>query len=398
MKHINEFVSIFTILSFSSVSMSERIQKTCTPTSAGNSSIDDVPSILEALTSCGNGGTIVIPNGQTYMIRSHLDFQNCRGCTIQIDGILKASDDLNYWEGKSSMFSLSNTANVRFYSSTGSGLIDGSGQRFWDHFAVNKTYQRPLLMIISNSSHVKFENFQFKDSPMWFISITDGSSSIEFSDITITAISNSGSKAANTDGFDTNICSNVLIRNVRVHNGDDCVSFKNGSNYITVQNITCIGSHGLSVGSLGESPHRIYIVQNIYISNATMINSSLATRIKFFPAGALHGSVLVYNVTYENINIDNCDYAIQIDNCYGSDPATCRKTPATAGLYGIRFFGIHGTTSTKYDPVVGKIDCPPAGTCDLAFQDWSVISPHGNSKVLCSFYDDPSGITCSPEN
>ena len=73
---------------------------TCTPSSAGNSSIDDVPAISKALSTCGNGGTIIIPAGETFMIRSPLGFQNCSGCNFQIEGTLKVSDDLHYWRVK----------------------------------------------------------------------------------------------------------------------------------------------------------------------------------------------------------------------------------------------------------------------------------------------------------
>ena len=45
---------------------------------------------------------------------------------------------------------------------------------------------------------------------------------------------------------------NIVIQNSRIENGDDCVSFKPGSIDIVVQNLACSGSHGISVGSLGQ--------------------------------------------------------------------------------------------------------------------------------------------------
>jgi galacturan 1,4-alpha-galacturonidase len=50
---------------------------TCTPVSAGNAGVDDVPVIQAAFQSCGNGGIIVIPAGKTYAIRSTLSFAGC---------------------------------------------------------------------------------------------------------------------------------------------------------------------------------------------------------------------------------------------------------------------------------------------------------------------------------
>jgi galacturan 1,4-alpha-galacturonidase len=373
-------------------------QDTCTPTSAGDSSVDDVPAISKALSTCGNGGTIVIPADKTFMIRTPLNFANCSGCIFQIEGTLKVSDDLGYWEGRTAFFMLENTTRATFHSLTGSGLIDGSGQKFWDYFASNNTYIRPYLIYFTNASNIIFTNLKVKDAPFWFIFVTGNSINIKFTDLIISAVTTSRNRPANTDGFDTGECTNVSISNTHVTNGDDCVSFKNGSNYIRVDNITCIGSHGLSVGSLGEKHGSPYIVTNVYASNAKMINCSLATRIKFFPGGPSHGTVFVSNVTYQSITVDNCDYAFQMDNCYESNSTECKKYPSAAKIFDIHFIDVTGKTSNKYDPVVAKIECPENGTCDLTFLGWNIVSPSGSSTVLCSNYDHPSGITCTPGN
>jgi galacturan 1,4-alpha-galacturonidase len=69
---------------------------TCTPTSATSASVDDVPSIEAAIAECEEGGIIVLPADTTYMLRSPLEFTGCAGCDFQIEGRLKASDDLAY--------------------------------------------------------------------------------------------------------------------------------------------------------------------------------------------------------------------------------------------------------------------------------------------------------------
>jgi galacturan 1,4-alpha-galacturonidase len=103
-------------------------------------------------------------------------------------------------------------------------------------------------------------------------------------------------------------------------------------------------------------------------------------------------------VTYKDVTIDNCDYALQVDNCYQSESDECKKYPSDAKLLDIHFMNITGRTSKKYDPVVANIACPPNGSCDLTFKQWSIVSPSGNSTVRCSNYDHPSGITCIPNN
>ena len=368
---------------------------TCTPKSAGDISIDDVPAIREALSACGNGGTIVIPAGETFMIRTPLEFTGCHNCDFQIEGTLKVSDDLEYWEDKKAFFLLENIVGATLHSLTGSGLIDGSGQKYWDYFAHNSTFQRPFLIYLGNASDIIFTKHRWINPAFWFSYINGSSTNVKFIDLVLTAISTSKSLPKNTDGFDTGYSSHVTFSNIYVNNGDDCIAFKSGSTDITVNNITCIGSHGISVGSLGAEPGIPHIVKNVYISDVKMINSTFGTRIKFYPGGPSHGPVSVTNVTYKDVTIDNCDYAFLVDNCYESERDECRKYPSSAQLLDINFINITGKTSRDHDPVVAQIDCPPSGTCDLTFKDWNIVAPSGNSTVLCSNYEHPSGIKCT---
>ena len=371
-------------------------QNTCTPQSAGDTSVDDVPAISKALAECGNGGTIIISAGETFMIRTPLDFGNCSSCTFQIEGTLKVSDDLNYWKGKSAFLLLQNVTGAGFHSVTGSGVIDGSGQKYWDYFASHKSYRRPLLLYFNSAFDINFTGIQLKNAPMMFFTVKGASRNIQFSNLILSAISTSENKAANTDGFDIGECSSVTLTNTHVTNGDDCVAFENGANDITIQNITCIGSHGVSIGSLGVAPGRPYVVQNVYVSNIHMINSTKAVGIKLYPGGPSHGTVVVSNVTFDGVTVENCDYGFQVMNCYSSNSSTCKENPSAAKLSDIRLMNLFGKTSSKYDPDVANIDCPPKGTCDLTFTGWDVAAPSKNSIVLCANYDHPSGVKCSP--
>lgn len=369
-------------------------QNVCTPSSARNSSVDDVPAISEALSACGNGGTIVIPAGETFTIRSPLDFRNCSGCNFQIEGTLKVSVDIDYWQHKT-VFLVTNVSGATFHSLTGLGLIDGSGQKYWDYFAQNKTYRRPFLMNFINASNIIFTKLKLKDAPCFFLYIISSSTNIKFSNLVLSAVSTSINEPINTDGIDTSESSYITIDNVHITNNDDCVCFKNGSNYITVNNVTCVGSRGISVGSLG-SPPGLYTVKNIHVSNVKMINNTQATRIKVFPGGPSYGTVIVSNVTIQGVIVDNCDFAFRVHNCYESSGEICKNNPSAATLLDIKLIDFTGTTSSKYDPAVANIDCPPKGICDLTFVGWNIVSPSKNSTVLCNYYDKPSGVKCTP--
>lgn len=372
------------------------LNETCIPTSAGNSSIDDAPSIMEALANCGNGGRILIPENKIFTIRSPVDFGNCKDCEFQIEGTLKLSDDIEYWGGRIACFSIENVIGMRIHSMTGQGLIDGSGQRFWDYHAEHPTYQRPFFIVMKNVANITFTNFKLKDSPRWFITVNQSSIHVNLSNLILSAISTSKNVPINTDGIDIAHSSLITITNIHITNNDDCVCFKTGANNVFVKNVTCVRSRGLSVGSLGLTPEYTDRVWNIYASDIKMINSTPGIRIKVYPGGPTHGNVIVSNVTFERITIDNCDYAFRVQTCYETQEKICQQTPSSAQISNIKLISITGRTSHEFDPDVANINCPPNGTCDLTFSGWNVTSPTYNSTVLCSNYQHPQGVTCTP--
>jgi galacturan 1,4-alpha-galacturonidase len=352
---------------------------TCTPASAGNSGIDDSPAIKSAITACGVEGTIVIPSGVTYAIRSPVDFTGCNGCTFNIEGTLKASNDLDYWYYKTEMFLINGIRGATIQSVLGTGVIDGNGQAAYDEFATNTTLKRPALYSIKGgSTAITTRNIHMKNPPGIFVHVGGGSSNINFASMYLTSASKSGIAPKNTDGFDVWDASFVTIADTTISNQDDCVAFKAGCSYVTVTNINCTGSHGLSVGSLGKEHGAVDIVKNIYVNGAKMINSSKAVGIKLYPSGPNHGSAIVSNVTWANVIVDGCDYA-----------------PTTATFSGIKLINFSGDTSAHYQPTTADVTCPPGG-CNVAFTGYNMLSPLGTSKVICATNGGTiSGVTCS---
>ncbi|TVY80306.1 Endo-xylogalacturonan hydrolase A [Lachnellula suecica] len=366
----------------------------CTPASAGDAGIDDVPAIEASIASCGKGGTIIIPAGLTYTIRSILDFTGCEGCIFNIEGTLKASDDLDFWEGKTAIMHMSGINTATIQSVAGTGVIDGNGQAAYDKFAVNSSYARPTLHYIDElSSHIAIRNLKVKNPPNVFFSVTGGSSNIAYSDLTMTAASKSTYAPKNTDGFDIGASTYVSLTNITVSNQDDCVAFKPGCNYASVRSITCVGSHGLSIGSLGKT--NTDTVTNVYVQSATMINATKAVGIKVYPGGAAHGTSVVSNVTFDGVIVENCDYAAQIQSCYGETAAYCDSNPSTASITDVYFKNFQGETSTESAPVVANLDCPEAGTCEVYFEGWDVEAGSGTAEYLCANIDGSPGIACS---
>lgn len=357
--------------------------QTCTP-SAGSS--DDTPSITSAVASCPSG-TIVIPASTTYTIGSPLTFDACDGCTLEVEGTLKVTDDFDTWNGETAFIHFKNIDGATVTSKTGTGTIDGNGQAYWDYIVETDTsYDRPNLVRVDGCTGFTMTNMYIKNSPQFHVVTAGSSSNVYYSDITLYSVSTSDNVAHNTDGFDIGPASYVTAENLHITNDDDCVVLKPGASYVEARNLTCIGSHGLSVGSLGSSYGSDDTVMHSIFEDATVSNSAKAAGIKIYPAGPDHGTGTVTNVTWRNIVVDDCDYGFQVQTCYGEDTSYCTEYGNTGTLTDIVVDGFSGTATTD----AAMIDCPSDGTCDITITDWSV-----SGKVLCANTPSDLGISCS---
>ncbi|KAL2128810.1 hypothetical protein VTI74DRAFT_8603 [Chaetomium olivicolor] len=378
-------------------SVPSRIQKraaTCTPTSAGTASVDDTPAIAAAFKECGNGGVIVFPSGVTYMLRSQLSFSGCVGCEVRFDGRLKASDDLSYWNNTRYMIEVRGVKGAKIHSPLGTGELDGNGQAAWDRFGEFEDLRRPILFDIEGSTDIQISGVWFKNAQNVFVNIGGKSSRVSFSNMKLTAISKSKYRPRHTDGFDIGQSEHTTLKNIYIQNEDDCVAFKPGCNYVSVNNIICQGSHGLSVGSLGKS--NTDTVQNVYVKNAIMRNSTKAAGIKIYPGGPKHGSAIVRNVTWDGVEVDNCDAAFEFDTCYNEDEVYCQQNPSPATVTDIYVKNFSGSTSARYAPTTGHVFCATQGdNCQLHFKNWDVKSAKKDAKLLChNIAPDVLGVNC----
>lgn len=366
----------------------------CTPVAGHSSSVDDTPAIQSAIASCSSG-TIIIPKSTTYHINTAFSFAGCSGCTLQIEGTLQATSNTTYWGGRRAIFLMDGITGATVYSATGTGVIDGNGQAAWDLFAANSSYQRPTLFYINNSKSVKISNLYFKSAPNVFHSVTGGSSNVSYSNITLYAVSSSANVAHNTDGWDIGQSTHVTIDGAVVTNDDDCVALKPGCNFATVTNISCTGSHGISVGSLGSGVNSNDMVQNCLVSGATMINSAKAAGLKLYPGPPDHGTAVVSNVTFEHFVLQNTDYAFQVQSCYGENSSYCEANPSTAQIEGVVVRNFSGTTSSHYSPNVANVDCPAAGTCGITLSNITAAPPKGSAVFQCANTPSNLGVPCA---
>jgi len=99
--------------------------KACIPPAGGSPSKDDTPGIIQTIKQCGKGATITFPTNSTYHVNSPLTVTGCNGCTVRIDGIIKASGSSKNWEKSRCIVLFKNSSGLKIDAS---GTLDGSGQ------------------------------------------------------------------------------------------------------------------------------------------------------------------------------------------------------------------------------------------------------------------------------
>ncbi|TLD25996.1 extracellular exo-polygalacturonase [Venturia nashicola] len=282
---------------------------------------EDSAAILAAIKSCNDGGKVVFSADTTYTVGKVMDLTKLSKIDLVIKGKIVFTPDIEYWTAnafkhtfqKAVSFFQIGGSDVNVY---GGGSLDGNGG-VW-----GTKSPRPILFAIIGLNGGQIDNLNLVNSPQWF-NLIKNSSNVVYNNIKIKG------KNKNTDGWDTLNSKNIVIQNSDISNGDDCVSFKPGSIDIVVQNLVCLNSHSIAVGSLGQYKGEVDIVENIIAYNITMINASHASRIKSWAGHGVMsgvgsgggGSGRVNNVTFEKFKVSGVESAITITQCYGEKDA-----------------------------------------------------------------------------
>jgi galacturan 1,4-alpha-galacturonidase len=196
----------------------------------------------------------------------------------------------------------------------------------------SRTFSRPIPLVVGNAQDVLIENISIVNSPFWH-NLVYQSKNVTYDNIFIQAVSynesiptaNSGELlplrsvrqrcgvigtlievllSASSDGWDIYRSSQVTIKNSNINNEDDCVSLspftsllpiaisslesdslplvlpasEPNSTFIEVSNLICNGSHGISIGSLGQYAGETDIVSDVWVHNISMSNAQNGAR------------------------------------------------------------------------------------------------------------------------
>ncbi|KAI0812212.1 polygalacturonase [Xylaria sp. FL0064] len=357
---------------------------------------DADPALISAARDCNNGGTVVLLPDTTYTIASPTDLTFLQSVDILILGTVTRAFGYAYQDIR--LFWKFGGHDVNIYG-LGIGTLDGLGQTWWTAKRSNETVYRPIIFATDGLAGGAVSGLNMKNSPFWF-NVIMNSSDVLITDINIwNEVTNSSSPPANTDGWDTYRSTNIVIQNSTIDNYDDCVSFKPNSTNILVQNLQCNGSHGISVGSLGQYQGEYDIVEDVYVYNISMSNASDGARIKIWPgvppnttgSSSGGGAGYVRNVTYELFNNTNNEWAIELTQCYfASSQEACDEYPAVLVIEDILFQDFYGTTSAKHDPEVGTLVCSDPSVCkNIRAENISVSPPSAmTAEWICTNMDE----------
>ncbi|OCH83873.1 pectin lyase-like protein [Obba rivulosa] len=371
--------------------------RTCTVQHLGGRQ-DDGPNIRAVFKECSSDAKIVLD--QYYSVDSLLVTTGLRNVEIELSGTVQYTPDIAKWSPDSLFLVYQNTTTFWFLSGAnihiyGGGTIDGNGQVWYDALASNHdtgtagsstmTFARPVPLTIGNSSNVLVENINQINSPNWFVY---QSTDITYSNIHINATSYSFNPAANSDGWDIYRSSFVTIIDSVINNDDDCVSLKPNSTNIVVSNLWCNGSHGISVGSLGQYAGETDIVANVTIRNITMLHAQNGARIKVFGGNPSPdstsggGTGFVKNVTFEDFFVEDVDNPITVNQCYETDAAMCVEFPSNLTISDVHFINVTGTSSGANGAIVVDIEC--SDECDdITAIGTHLSAPSGAAEYVC---------------
>ncbi|KAH6644374.1 exopolygalacturonase [Boeremia exigua] len=379
---------------------------------------DDARAIYKAFEKCNNGGTIILDD--IYHIKSPLDLTFLQHIDVVLTGELHFDDDVYHWAEHSFKYDFQNQSvfwkwggkDVNIYGdlSKEGSLIDGHGEAYWLETLTNKSLRRPMLFAFDGMEGATMSHIRMRNPPNWF-NIIANSSDILISNMDLRAESRNKTKIANSDGWDTFRANRLVIQDSVIVNTDDCVSFKPNSTNVVIQNLDCTGSHGISVGSLGQYANVTDIVENLYIYNVSLANSSDGARIKVWPGIETSFQTLlngggglgrVKNVTYDLFRNVNNDRAITITQCYGQkNQSLCYEHPANLTIEDILIKNMYGTTSKSRDPQAGTLICSAPDRCsNIRAENVTVQVPSGKAPVYACRNVDESllGFDCvAPE-
>ncbi|KAJ3202481.1 hypothetical protein HDU82_007317 [Entophlyctis luteolus] len=284
--------------------------------------------------SCASSTNIVIQGTFSVPANQVVDWSNLvSGTTVTLNGYV------TFEKGTLTKDNFLMTVGGSGITFTGPGTLDGSGASYWDGLGTGGV-NKPKMFKIKTTGGSKFSGFHIKNTPVHCFSIAGSETTLD----SITIDNSAGDPKPdgtvlghNTDGFDVS-ATGITIKNSNVHNQDDCLAINSGS-HINFINNTCIGGHGISIGSVASGS----VVDSVYVQGCTVSNSDNGVRVKT-DYGATSGSVT--NVTYKDITLSGiAKMGVVVRQDY-QNGKTVGKAVSKMPISGLTLSNVHGSVDS----------------------------------------------------
>lgn len=330
--------SIFLVVPPLFMALSAHAATQCQLVPQKNTQSDDTSLLQESIDACGRngGGTLYLP-AKTYAI-SPIQLRSNVYLSLDAGTTLKGSSDKTkyvpafigwpFHAGEA----LISAANVTNAGIIGAGVIDGSGEAWWQDAIVQRKdgtmarmypsipdsngMPRPWLVEFYQSTNVKIEGVTLKNSPMWVLALryTKGAT---VHNLTVSNPADS----PNTDGIDVVSSQSVAISNVAIATGDDNIAIKSGlsggdlpiiaTSQVKIVDAKMGTGHGLSIGSETRSG-----VNHIEMERISFKGTDNGIRIK---TGRDRGADIGY-IKVKDITMDHVQMAFSVSAYYPNVP------------------------------------------------------------------------------
>lgn len=175
----------------------------------------------------------------------------------------------------------------------------------------------------------------------------------------------------NTDGF--NIAGeDIVMRDCRVRNGDDCVPVFPPTRNMTVENMQCECGNGMVavVWPLYSLPGQGGNITDLTFRNIQLNGTGTGVGIKSLPSYVGTAS----NIVYENVSMTDVTQAIMF-NVFNQNAASAAAPPplGVARIGNVTVRNVAGTAGAA-----GKVQCDPSAPCSgFAFENITITTDKG---------------------
>jgi polygalacturonase len=338
-------------------------QTVCTPTWTSSESANTT-ALQSAINTCSAAGTAALPGLVVLSVQNGISTSQITSVTLKSNIVLKVEAgftlkgpnpaDVGYTgTGSGTPASILSGSGLSNVTITGTGVIDGNGEAYWNIYNQGGSYtsqDRPRIIKVTGTGLQVGANFsntgqniagvtfptssnsttnalKIKNSPKMHVTFESGSSNILVDGVWIYAPTGRASLgtgsnkniAPNTDGIDlsgvnSSNLNTAVVQNCVIDTGDDDIAIKSSSTTYPTYNVSvrnCVfgGGHGLSIG--GQETGGVF---NTAVTNVWFKETDYGFKVKTDNSSKDSGTT--NGVTYSDSCMLNVGEPIQLTYNY----------------------------------------------------------------------------------